>query len=166
MNIKEVGMRYALLFLLFLLILSSTACDASWNLANRPGLRRDIQTLFKKNGVTIEDLRCNMIGTSRSATCEFRGTPEQVASLVRGLNLKAVETDGQLKEEWMVKIPEARLGCLACDSLKQVSQMKVYLSGRRSKELRLEGDIAFEYLVIFQDLESDRICVQVSYAYG
>ena len=44
--------------------------------------------------------------------------------------------------------------------------MKIYSPERRAKELRLKSGGAFEYLILFQDLGSDRLCIQISYAYG
>ena len=148
------------------IIIAITGCDAAWNLANRGSLRSDVTELFKNHGVTVSDLKCNMIGTTRSAVCEFRGKTDQVTSLVRGLKLKALEGGETSREALLRRIPEAPQGCLACFPFQTASQMKIYMSERGAKELRLKSGGAFEYLILFQDLGSSRVCVQVSYAYG
>jgi len=107
-----------------------------------------------------------MIGTTRGATCEIRASADQVSSIVRRLNLKEVEGQDMSKANLQLKLPQLKEGCLACRSFKNVSKIRAYLSGRRPSELRLKSGVAFEYLILFQDLDTDKVCVQVSYSYS
>jgi hypothetical protein len=137
-----------------------------WNYGNRPALKRHIVELFQKHGVTINDPVCNMIGTTRGATCEFQASAHQVSSLVQGLNLKEVGVESVSKPNMLLKVNQANVGCLACRSFKNVLKMKVFTSGHRPNELRLKSGSAFDYLILFQDLDTDKVCVQVSYSYS
>ncbi len=159
-------MKFCRILLSFSLFFVICSCDLAWNLANRGSLKNDIQELFERYGVLLSDPVCDMIGTTRSGTCQFRASSVEIASLVLGLNLKEVETGEQLDVDLSIKIPESKVGCLACRSFKEVRRMKVFQSERRAKELRLKSGRAFEYFIVFRDLDSDKVCVQVSYAYG
>ena len=141
-------------------------CDTIWNLTNRGALERDIVDLFRNQGLAITNLKCNMIGTSRSATCKFRASAEQVASLVRSLNLKEVETEDATKGNSVLSVPEANVGCMTCPPFAKRPRMRIYLSERRPRELRLKSGSAFEYLVLLQRLDTDEVCVQIAYSYG
>jgi hypothetical protein len=145
---------------------SFTGCELIWNYSNKPGLQRDISELFRAHGVTLNQLACNMIGTSRSATCEFRLSPEQITVIVKGLNLKESKGGSLPEENLWKKIPNSKRGCLDCKSFNGVKRIKVYMSEIRAPELRLKSGSAFEYFILFQDLETDRVCIQVSYSYG
>jgi len=153
-------------FILGLLLTVLMGCETIWNYGNKWALKKDIVELFKKNGVVIKDPVCNMVGTSRDATCEFYASVDQVSSLARSLNLKEVEGEGGSMANLLLKVPESKVGCLICRSFKNVSKIRVYMSGQRPIELRLKSGAAFEYLILFQDLDTDKVCVQVSYSYG
>jgi hypothetical protein len=129
-------------------------------------LRADLAELLKGHGVSISRITCNMIGTSRSAACELRLSSEQVALLIKGLNLKELKGEDQPEENLRIKIPHPKDGCLACPNFKEVHHTRVYMSGARPPELRLKSGSAFEHFILFQDLQSDKVCIQVSYAYG
>ena len=135
-----------------------------WNYGNKWTLKKDIVELFKKHGVVINDPICNMIGTTRGGICEFRASVDQIASLIRGLRLKEIE--GASKDNLLSKIPQSKNGCLGCRSFKNVLRMRVYTSEQRPPELRLQSGAAFDYLILFQDLDTDNVCVQVSYSYS
>jgi len=159
--------RYPLtIFFLSLILINITGCETIWNYGNKRALKKDIIELFKKHGVAIKYPVCNMIGTTRDATCEFRASADQVSSLVRGLNLKEVGVESASKPNMLLKVNQANVGCLACRSFKNVSKIKVFTSGHRPSELRLKSGAAFEYLILFQDLDTDKVCVQVSYSYS
>jgi len=160
--------RWAILFwfLLYLLLTVIMGCETIWNYSNRGTLKKDIVELFKKHGVVIKDPVCNMIGTSREATCEFRAPADQVSLLVRNLHLKEVGGESTSKADLLLKVPPSNRGCLACPSFKHVSKTRVYRSDHRPSELRLKNGTAFEYLILYQDIETDKVCVHVSYSYG
>ena len=153
-------------FILYFLLTVMVGCEAIWNYGNKGTLKKDIVELFKKHGVVIKDPVCNMIGTSREATCEFRASIDQVSLLVQNLRLKEVEGEGTSKADWLLKAPPSNGGCLACPSFKHVSKIRIYRSDHRPSELRLKRGTAFEYLILFQDLETNKVCVQLSYSYG
>lgn len=154
------------LFILSLILIYLTGCETIWKCGNNWTLKKDIVELFKKHGVVIADPVCNMIGTTRNATCEFSASAAQVSSLVKGLNLKEVQGEGESKDHLLLKSIPSNGGCLACGSFKNASKIKVYFSGRWPSELQLKRGTAFKYLILFQDLETDKACVQVFYAYG
>jgi len=141
-------------------------CEALWNLGHQSSLKNDIDELFRAHGIVISQPNCNMIGTTRSATCRFKASPEQVGALACGLHLKELKEDETEREVLARRVPEPSLGCLICDPFDRLSRMKVYVSERRAKELRLKRGSALEYLIVFQDPQSDQVCVQFSYAYG
>lgn len=159
-------MKFSKLLFASFIAFTLSSCDAAWNLANRRSLENDLTELFNKHGVGVADPVCNMIGTTRSATCEFRASTEQVTSLVGGLNLREVGPEDSTRDCLLTRIPEPNTGCLGCRSLKNAARLRVYLSERRPQELRLKSGGAFEYLILFQDLDTGSVCVQVSYAYG
>lgn len=160
--------RWAILqwLLLFILLTVIMGCEIIWNYGNKGTLKKDIVELFKMHGVVIKDPVCNMIRTSREAICEFRAPADQVSLLVRNLHLKEVEKESTSKADLLLKAPSSNRGCLACPSFKDVSKIRIYRSDHRPSELRLKHGTAFEYLILFQDLETDKVCVQVSYSYG
>lgn len=141
-------------------------CDALWNLGNRGPLIRDLTELFKAQGIRAKDLSYNMIGTSRSGTCELHLSPDEVTRMVKSLNLKELKLENLSGENPWVKNPEPKKGCLTSKFFHGGKQVKGHLSGRRPPELRLKSGPAFEYFILFQDLETDKVCIQVSYAYG
>lgn len=153
--------------LLFLVLINVTGCETIWNCRNKWALKKDIVELFKKHGVMINDPVCEMRGTNREATCEFRAAADQVSSIVRDLNLKRVEWKDVLKNDnSLSKGSPSENRFLSCRSSKNVAKMRVYISGRWPSELRLENGSAFKYLILFQDLDTEKVCVQVSYSYG
>ncbi len=141
-------------------------CESTWNYINQPTLKRDVVELFKSHGVVLNNPHCQMVGTSRSAICELHLTPEQVTLMIKGLNLKEVKLEYSPGENPWTKIPESKKGCLTSKFFQGVKKVNIYLSERRSPELRLKSGSAFEYFILFQDLETDRVCIQISYAYG
>ncbi len=141
-------------------------CETIWNYINQPTLKRDVVELFRSHGVALNNPCCRMIGTSRSARCELRLTPEQVNLIVKGLNLKASKLEYLAEGNPWIKIPEPKRGCLTSKFFQGVKQVNVYGVEGRPPQLRLKSGSAFEYFILFQDLESDNVCIQVSYAYG
>ena len=124
-------MCYLIASLIFFMIFSTSGCEVVWNLGNRQALKTNIIELLKIHGVSISNPTCNMIGTSRSATCELRLSPEQISLIVKGLNLKELKGEGPSEEKLWMKIPYPKEGCLTCNSFKEVYRIKVYMSDRR-----------------------------------
>jgi hypothetical protein len=145
--------------LIALLVAASLAagCDTAWNWANRGGLRRDVEALFRRHGVAVAGPVCTMVGTSRTGACVLRAPVDALPRLVRGLGLREAGPDDGAVAGW-----EREGGCRTTVS----GATKVYRSGRRPPELRLSTGSAFEYLLVYQEEQSERLCVQVSYAYG
>ena len=141
-------------------------CDTLWNLGHQSSLKNEMGELFKAHGILISQPDCSMIGTTRSATCRFKASTEQVGALVRGLNLQELKADESERETLTRRVPEPNVGCLTCDPFNHLPRMRVYVSERRAKELRLRRGSALEYFTLFQDPQSNQVCVQFSYAYG
>ena len=58
-------------------------CEALWNLGHQSSLKNEMGELFKAHGILISQPDCSMIGTTRSATCRFKASPEQVEASAR-----------------------------------------------------------------------------------
>ncbi len=157
---KSVFPRIGLVTLVLL-----AGCDALWNAANRGSLERDFKALTGACGVTPNLSRCRMIGTSRDAACEFTATPEEVASLVRGLNLKTVEPESR-EEAFLLTIESSSAYSWPAKDAPGKAALERYASGRRPNELVLKNGTAFEYLILYYDPGTGRALARLSYAYG
>jgi hypothetical protein len=145
--------------LLVLLVAAGLAagCDTLWNWGNRDGLRQDVEALFRRHGVAVAEPACNMVGTSRTGACVLRAPVAEFPRLVSGLGLQEAGAGDATLAGW-----QREGGCRSNSG----RATKVYRSERRAPELRLPSGSAFEYLLVYQEERSERLCVQVSYAYG
>ena len=148
-----------------LLLVLTAGCDALWNAANRGSLERGFKALAGACGVTPTVTRCRMIGTTRDAAIEFTATPDEVDSLVRGLNLKPVEP-GSEEEASLKRIESSSPYSWSAVAGSDPSSLVRYASGRRPRELVLKNGTAFEYLILIYDPSSGRALARLSYAYG
>ena len=152
-------------YLGLLALLGLAGCDVLWNAANRGGLDRDFKALASSCGVKVTLTKCQMLGATRDAACEFTATREEIDSLVRGLSLKPVEPGSEA--EALVKYIESSSsyswsGASGTDP----SGLVRYASGRRPRELVLKNGTAFEYLILYYHPASGRALARLSYAYG
>jgi hypothetical protein len=144
-----------------LLSLALAGCAPAWDRANRGALEDDLTTLFRNHGVSGLELDCAMVGATRTGTCTTEAPPDQVAALVDGLGLWAVDPqeDRAALEAW-----EAEGGCRTMDAWRS-EEPSVYRSAIRADEFRVGGS-TFEYLLLYYSNSTAYLCLQASYAYG
>ena len=159
-----------------------SGCSFLWNLTNAGTLKKNIKTLLAHHEVTPAKTSCTMIDATRSGMCQFSASQEDVTKLVDGLHLISVDArlvngikgltfDKDLTLE-LDRIDHDFLYWQAEDGCRDVchgsneKELFIYRSERRSQELRLGDDSAFEYLLLYYNKASKTLCIQVSYSYG
>jgi len=141
-----------------LAVLGLGGCEYLWNLGNQAPLVRDVSELFGAHEITLEKPICNMIGTTRGATCELRLTADQVAAAVRGLGLT------EMRAGRAASLGQA--GCRLASADHSGAPVRGYESGRQPKASTLRNGAAFSYLRLYYRADTREVCLEVSYAYG
>lgn len=114
---------------------------------------RHVADLLRRHGVAASEVSC-FSESEGEAACELRLPREQVDTVVTNLHLTPV-----LKPT--VFYSEEK--CRAIPSFSDRYRVALYESGRRTPELKLSSS-AFEYLVLYQDLAGDEVCLQLAYS--
>jgi hypothetical protein len=140
-------------------------CETLWDWGNRGPLARDVTELFGRHGVVVRDPACHMLGTTRAATCQIRASADEVTALAGGLRLVDAAVGGAGADTLRQVEGSSPPGCHAA-RLVPAGTVRVWVSARRTPELRLASGGAFEYLLLYQGLATGHACVQVAYAYG
>jgi hypothetical protein len=137
-----------------------SGCQVLWDFENRSSLKKDVNELISKASVSA-DLRCHMIGTTRSGICEGGLSAAAVESIATQLNLTEVKKLDSSNYDLQVWLADGK-----SDLIEGLKTLRIYKSKRRASELRLKNGSNFEYLLLFFDATKKMVRIQVSYAYG
>jgi hypothetical protein len=130
-----------------------------------PTLQNHINELLEKHTIqaVVEDAR--MIGRYRLGLCLLKIAPEQVIKLAQNLNLQEI-TSNQSESDQDLSSWESEAGSFSPAVIWKENRIRVYKSCRRVAELKLEDGSQFEYLVLYHNLDTDQVWLQVCYAYS
>ena len=157
-------------WLLFPILFSASGCEFLWNVSNRGALQKDVAELFARQGVTVSEMDCNMLDLSRSAACTFKEVPAQVAALLQRFDLREVVNaeQGSSAEFYHCRqvLEEVKKAGRMPASFSDMSHVRVYGIVGRPPSLKLKNGGQFEFLILFQQTETNDVLAAVSYAYG
>lgn len=122
--------------------------------SERSALDERLSELLRRHGATPAEVACQDV-EEVDAFCEFRMPREQTNTLIGAFRLTPA-----LKPS----IYYAQEKCRTIPVFSDSSRIALYESARREPELRTPTGTAFEYLLLYQDLTSDSVCVQLAYA--
>ena len=140
------------LVVVFLGLWFASGCGRLWNADDASGLEADVASLLAAQGIHAP-VECHMLGATRSGVCKLRAQPDDVGALVAGLGLKPASPVDY--RGW-----ESPAGCRAEQGFGPASSPSVHVSGRRDP--RVPG---FEFLILYQEQGTDRLCLEIGYAY-
>jgi len=135
------------------LVLCATAgCGRLWYADDASPLEADVAALLAGQGIHAP-VACHMLGATRNGVCELRASTKELAALEAGLGLKPASPVDY--RGW-----ESPAGCRAEQGFGSASAPAVYVSNRRDP--RLPG---FEFLILYQERGTDRLCIEIGYEY-
>ena len=170
---KSACVALASLFLLGIL----SGCGSVWNALNRDQLQADVAGLFKREGIGVSHLKCQMVGETRNAFCTGKFQSEvdlNRQSAIQRFELEDLFTEGEGKASRMAAWRYERMNDTgSCGQY--IEKLPVYkderlwqarFSKRRPANLKLPSGGAFEYMHLYWYETSPHMCVEVSYSYG
>lgn len=141
-------LRYLHILPLVAMLSLATACDRTWNDANRSTLRSDVASLLESHGIERKGIvSCRMVGTTRAGVCSLTLAPDEVNRLVEGLGLDPVDLKSQEGQE-LLKLITAEDD--TADELhgKASKNQQIWGQSDRPPQLTFKQGAAFEYLVL------------------
>ena len=133
-------------------LITGFACS---NRNDEDPLRAQLSEMLRRHGTTPAEMSCPELEGGAQAACEFRMPREQIHSLMSGLRLTQVGKP---------TIYYAEEKCRMIPAFSDSNRTALYESALHSPELKLSNGAAFEYLILYQNLSSDEVCVQFAYA--
>jgi hypothetical protein len=153
--------------LLVLLLPAVAGCSSVWNALNRGSLEADVPEVLARALRDPPQIKCQMIGTTRSGYCTFHQEDAAALAVARAVGLQSGVVDPDGPDE--IVLPFAlggMVGCLSSEVLGPVEGQPVYWIAGRPETLSLQSGRQFEYLLLILHPDAGQACVQVSYAYG
>jgi hypothetical protein len=135
-----------------LTLLAASGCGRLWNADDASVLEADVDAVLAGQGVSAP-LDCHMLGATRNGVCKLRAQPDDVATLAGGLGLKPASPVDY--RGW-----ESPAGCRAEQGFGPAFSPVVYTAGRRNPKLP-----GLEFLILYQERGTDRVCLELGYTY-
>ena len=130
-------------------IINVFGCDAAWNRANRGYAREALQEAFRGLSVSVENMSCAMIATTRSFSCTANISPADIGRLRQSL---AVAADAQTLS----------LTGEVCAEFAQKGELETFATVEQ-RPANLPG---LDYLIVAYRRSTGQACFQSSHSYG
>lgn len=178
------------IFYIVLLLSSSSLSGCDPNESNITALKAYSEKWFRDNGLLVPAFDCQMKGTTRAGSCQFKWPPENVPQLTEQLKLLPIELKPwplgiPIKPSDLKKLPEEmrdrrmmgfksmmKQGCGQREPLSRMSieqhnagELLAFDSGKKPGPI-FSGNISSSFLSFWYSYEHKTGCIDLHFPYG
>lgn len=121
---------------------------------NSRAAEQDMPRFFAARGITVSDVRCAMLPSSRNFTCTLTAAPDQIEKMRKTLKLREYSEHTSAFRSW------DKAGCEAAASGRP-GVLRLETSGSQNPEM-----LNHSYLILYYDTVRQQACIRSTYAYG